>query len=184
MPKIKWLNHPTDSTLNNTEQHVSNPVADYAIAVGQASVCTPARRGTNQWLVEMAEQEKLRKPNPLDVCVANVWPPTWECITLPRTNKPCIVYRSGSEVTRFESLYWYETARGKDGVLDPMLKAIQHDLIPESCPDSIVKHFKELEAANSPEAIDAANARAFQAKLNAETHAKQTDRTFKQRLGL
>jgi hypothetical protein len=180
--QILWKNHPSDKTKNGTTEHVAREFAIVALGYQQAEAVPFPRRGAPGWLEAMAEREKDRKPGPHDVCVANVWPPTWEVISLPRTNKPCIVYRAGSEVTRFESLYWYEpVAADADGNWrDP----IKHDLIPPSCPDSIVRHFKELEASTSPEAIAAANERAAQEKIRAEQHERTRSGRMLAKLGL
>jgi hypothetical protein len=182
MARIKWLNHPSDKTKNGTVEHVAREFATVACGYGQAEPVRDPRRGTNEFLAMRSEEERQRRPNPLDTCVPNQWPPVWEVIQLPRTDKPCIIYRAGSEVTRFESLYWYESvANDKNGNhRDP----IRHDLIPATCPPSIVRHFKELEAAQSPEAIAAANERAAQAKINAEIHEKKADRSLMSRFGL
>jgi hypothetical protein len=182
MARIKWLNHPSDKTKNGTIEHVAREFATVTIGYGHAEPVRDPIRGTNEYLDMRKAEEANRKPGPHDVCVANVWPPTWECITLPRTNKPCIVYRAGSEVTRFESLYWYEpVASDSNGNHNDPIK---HDLIPPTCPRTIIEHFKELEIANSPEAIAAANERAAQVKINAELHDKKADKSFRQRLGL
>src|ERR1700729_3935264 len=91
MARIKWLDHPTDKTKNGTVEHVAREFATVACGYGQAEHVRDPRRGTNEYLEFRATEEANRKPNPLDTCVANVWPPTWECIQIPRTNKPCII---------------------------------------------------------------------------------------------
>jgi hypothetical protein len=178
------LNHPSDKTKNGTVEHVAREFATVCIGYGQAEPVRDPRRGTNEYLEMRKAEEANRKPGPHDVCVANVWPPTWEVIALPRTNRPCIVYRAGSEVTRFESLVFYTSQRDEKGNIDPLRSGIPHDLIPPSCPRHIIQQFKELESANSPEAITAANERSARTKLDAEARDKQADRTIRQRLGL
>lgn len=130
MAKIRWSNHPTDKNLNGTEQHVPRSVSDYAVAVGQATVCIPARRGTNQWLAEMAEEEARRPVNPSDVIPINVWPPTWEVSQLPFSNKPVILFRHHNEVTRYEGV------------------------APKGCPEQVRKDFEALLKATSPEMLE------------------------------
>jgi len=172
MAKIRWSNHPTDKTLNGSEQHVPRSVAEYACAVGQASVCPFPRRGAPGWHEAMAEQEKLRKPNPMDTCVPNVFPPVWEVCQLPISGLPSILLRHGSEVSRWESLYFYDD------------KGDRHNALPASCPASIRKHFEDLAAASDPDQIAAANENALQARIKSEAHEKSRAGKMLARLGI
>lgn len=52
MAKIKWLKHPTSPELNNSTQHVRRNVAEYAVAVGQASPCPKPAYGTAEWAAD------------------------------------------------------------------------------------------------------------------------------------
>jgi hypothetical protein len=170
--KITYTQHVSDPALRGTTTNLPAHIAQVLVATGQAFACEIPRRGTNAYLKMRAEEEAGRQPGIFDTCVANVYPPVWECIQLPRTNKPCILYRAGSEVTRFESLHWYDNDSNR------------HDALPKECPASIRKQFEGLLAATSSEAIDAANERALQERLKAEQHEKTRSGRMLAKLGL
>jgi len=170
--QILWKNHPSDPSQNGTSQHVAREFAVVAIGYGQAEVVAQPRRGTNAYLAMRAEEEARRPANPMDTKVANVYPATWEVISLPRTNLPAVLFRSGSEVTRWESLEYYDN----DGNA--------HDALPSSCPASIRKHFEELAANSDPDQIAAINERALQQRIRNEQHEKSRASKMLGRLGL
>lgn len=62
MPKIRWISHPNPKLqhLNNTIDYPTREeVAPYLLS-GQAELCTPAKRGTNEYLDEQREAEERR----------------------------------------------------------------------------------------------------------------------------
>jgi hypothetical protein len=151
--KIRWLQHPTKPQLNNTEQHVSRETARVAVDYGQAEVCPPPRRGTNEYLAWRAEQSRQAVPQANDVSIPYVDPPTWEAFDSDGSNfSVCrIVKKHGFESTSY---------------LTP----------PADCPPNVAKRWREMKGAIPQPAIDAA---AREAARQAQELYNQRSKTFK-----
>jgi len=151
--KIKWLQHPTKPQLNNTEQHVSREAASVAVDFGQAVLCPPPKRGTNEYLQWRREQSAMAVPQANDVSIPYIDPPQWEVKESDGSNfSVCrIVKKHGFESTSF---------------LAP----------PLDCPPNIAKRFYELKGKTPQPALDAAQR---EAARQAQEEYNQRSKTFK-----
>ena len=84
--KIRWLQHPTKPELNNTEQHISREAAHVAVDFGQAVLCPPPKRGTNEYLAWRREQSATAVPQANDTAIPYVDPPQWEAFDADGSN--------------------------------------------------------------------------------------------------
>lgn len=115
--KIKWLNHPVDSSLNGSEQMVSRETATTAIET-KAACFSPFKNFTEY----MSQFREGRDPN--NTSVVPTQGVEWSVVRI--TDRAVIFRKSGFETARIESV---ETA-------------IQY-----GAPDAIVRQFNELENA-------------------------------------
>jgi hypothetical protein len=117
-------NYPNISERNKRID-VPRSVGEVAIYNGQATAAQRSQqRGSAQWLSEMAEIEAKRIPNPSDTSVPNN-PGEWS-VGQSGSNKPCIIYKHGSEVHMFDS---------------------PHCVFPAPVPEKVIRQFKDLNAA-------------------------------------
>lgn len=122
-----------DHKLNGTRPEYVTP--DSSVRPGRPhypkNISADAKRTFKRWLAAMAEEEARRAPNPMDTCVPNIYPGTWEVINLPLSNRPVIIFRLGCEVSRYDRV------------------------APKGCPPEVKKDFEQRLKATSPEAAEA-----------------------------
>ncbi|MGA7511336.1 MAG: hypothetical protein WBW46_00490 [Candidatus Sulfotelmatobacter sp.] len=123
---IKWLNHPTDKTLNGQNFHVPRSVGEPAIYFQQAILAERPRYGSPEWAAERAEMAKLSAASPSkdDVCPETVEGTKWSLITRASNGRQLLVKRTGTEIYYFPDV---ESAR-KNGCPESVLKSF----VPES----------------------------------------------------
>jgi hypothetical protein len=95
--RIKWLNHPVDSSLNGTEQKVSRSTATSAVEMKQA-VISPYKNFV-EYMSQFREGSSPQNVNPPLVSGT-----VWECGELPQTGRPVIWRKQGGEVARIETI--------------------------------------------------------------------------------
>lgn len=173
--KIQYSQFTLDPSLRGKTVHLPAHVAAVLIATNQAVEVKLPPRGAPGWAEARMEESRVLAGTgdaSQDTVVANVYPPTWTLETLPITCKPAIVYRSGSNVTKFPALFWYD-AKGK-----------KHDAIPSECPKNIRKQFEEQLDAIAPERMEAAAEKIRKAQTDQDASDRTGTNRFFGRLGI
>jgi hypothetical protein len=140
MARIKWLQHPTDPTLNGTEEHVSRSTADVLVAMRQASF-SPYKNYVDRLSSIAREGSDPSNVNPPQVAGIE-----WSCTALPKSGKPVIWRLQGGERARLET---------------------EADAIAYGVPESVLKTFRNLTAVLTGAVNAAAAARPEQVKQEA-----------------
>ena len=101
--KIRWTNHPSNPSLNGTEQHVARSLAEVACGYGQAEIVPPARWGTTEWHAErLAQSAAVTEPGDHDTPAQFFDQPVWSVAALV-SGTVCVVKSFKSETTRYEA---------------------------------------------------------------------------------
>lgn len=172
---IKYTEFVLDPSLRGTSRDIDNVTGRALIAQGAAIENREPRRGSPGWCEwKMEESRRLAGTGDTsgDTSAPYVYPPTWDIRALAITGKPALVYCSGSEVTWFPSLFWFDS-KGK-----------KHNAIPSECPASIKKQFEEQLEACSPAASQAQLERTGAQQLDQDAAEKSATSRFFGRLGI
>ena len=100
---IKWLNHPTDKTLNGQNFHVPRSVGEPAIYFQQAILAERLRYGSPEWAAERARDGKTQRcfPEQRRCFSGNVEGTKWSLITRASNGRQLLVKRTGTEILLF-----------------------------------------------------------------------------------
>jgi hypothetical protein len=160
--KVRFTN--PNGTKFGKEEHVENGVGNTLLALGEVVIIPPAKRGTNEWLTERAEEEARRvatiPQSQREVFYATA---TWQLSTSAIAQDPTIIKLLGRERTVYA-----KAAQRSD-------KDFRTSMRDAGCPDNVISAYLESVNAKVDPAILQERQIQERNRQNAATQLRQRD---------